>query len=74
MDALEKAGCEKVFTETASGAKRDRPQLIAVLEFMREGDTFVVWKLGLTPRSRFNRQREAGPRPGQADRESARAA
>ena len=43
LDALNAAGCERIFEETASGAKRDREQLAAALEFMREGDTLVVW-------------------------------
>lgn len=50
-DALAQAGCDKVFTEKASGAQRDRPQLIAALEYMREGDTLVVWKLDRLARS-----------------------
>ncbi|MAS36100.1 MAG: recombinase [Anaerolineaceae bacterium] len=50
-DALEKAGCEKIFTEKASGAQRDRPQLLAALEYMRAGDTLVVWKLDRLARS-----------------------
>lgn len=37
--ALKEAGCERVFDETASGAQRDRPQLIAALDFMRSDDT-----------------------------------
>ena len=51
LDALEQVGCDKVFTEKASGAQRDRPQLIAALEYMREGDTLVVWKLDRLARS-----------------------
>ncbi len=50
-DALTKVGCEKVFTEKASGAHRDRPQLKAALAFMRSGDTLVVWKLDWLARS-----------------------
>lgn len=42
---LEKAGCERIFTETASGAQADRPQLAETLKFAREGDVIVVWKL-----------------------------
>jgi DNA invertase Pin-like site-specific DNA recombinase len=45
IDALQAAGCEKLFEETASGAQRDRPQLAAALDYLREGDTLVVWKL-----------------------------
>ena len=51
LDALNAAGCERIFEETASGAKRDREQLAAALEFMREGDTLVVWKLDRLARS-----------------------
>ena len=42
---------ERVFEETASGAKRDRPELKAVLDFMRAGDNLVVWKLDRLARS-----------------------
>ncbi|MCA0406032.1 MAG: recombinase family protein [Proteobacteria bacterium] len=51
VDALKAAGCEKIFTETASGAQRDRPELLAALDYMREGDTLVVWKLDRLARS-----------------------
>lgn len=51
MDALHAAGCEKIFTEKITGAKRDRPQLNAALDYMREGDTLVVWKLDRLARS-----------------------
>ena len=46
LDALQQAGCEKLFTEKASGAQRERPQLQAALDYIRHGDTLVVWKLG----------------------------
>lgn len=45
LDALNKHGCQKVFTETPSGALRDRPQLKAAIEFARSGDVLVVWSL-----------------------------
>lgn len=51
VDALQKAGCGKIYTEKASGAQRDRPELKAALEFMRKGDTLVVWKLDRLARS-----------------------
>ena len=51
IDALQAAGCEKLFEETASGAQRDRPQLAAALDYLREGDTLVVWKLDRLARS-----------------------
>lgn len=51
LDALNAAGCEKVFTEKASGAQRDRPELAAALSYMRPGDSLVVWKLDRLARS-----------------------
>ncbi len=51
LDALQAAGCERVFTEKASGAQRERPQLQAALDYMRPGDTLVVWKLDRLARS-----------------------
>jgi Resolvase, N terminal domain len=51
VDALERAGCYRVFTETASGARADRPTLAQVLDQLRPGDTLVVWKLDRLGRS-----------------------
>lgn len=51
LDALQTAGCEKVFVEKASGAQRERPELKAALDYMRNGDTLVVWKLDRLARS-----------------------
>ena len=51
LDALKLAGCEKVFQEKASGAQRDRPELKAALDYIRQGDTIVVWKLDRLARS-----------------------
>src|SRR4029453_6833093 len=51
LDALHAAGCTKVFVEQASGAQRDRPQLQAALDYVRPGDTLVVWKLDRLARS-----------------------
>ncbi len=50
-DALKVAGCERIFTEKASGAQRDRPELNAALDYLRAGDTLVVWKLDRLARS-----------------------
>jgi DNA invertase Pin-like site-specific DNA recombinase len=47
VDALTGAGCYRVFSETASGARADRP----VLDQLRPGDTLVVWKLDRLSRS-----------------------
>jgi DNA invertase Pin-like site-specific DNA recombinase len=44
-DALEKAGCNKIFTDTASGAKTERKGLEAALSYVRSGDSLVAWRL-----------------------------
>ena len=51
INALKGAGCERIFTEKASGAQRDRPELSAALDYIRAGDTLVVWKLDRLARS-----------------------
>lgn len=51
LDALSGTGCERVFTERASGAARDRPELKAAISYLRKGDTLVVWKLDRLARS-----------------------
>src|SRR3546814_20546630 len=46
LDALRRAGCERVFTEKASGARDDRHEMARLLEdVLRAGDTLVVGKL-----------------------------
>ena len=50
-DALEKAGCIKVFTDIASGAKTERNGLKEALAYLREGDILTVWKLDRLGRS-----------------------
>lgn len=42
---LKKAGCVRVFEETASGAKDDRPELQKCLDHLDAGDVLVVWRL-----------------------------
>ena len=51
VDALEKAGCDRVFIDTMSGAVAHRPQLDRLLEHARSGDTIVVWRLDRLGRS-----------------------
>ena len=50
-DALRAVGCERLFTDTVSGAKVDRPGLTVALGACRPGDTLVVWKLDRLGRS-----------------------
>jgi DNA invertase Pin-like site-specific DNA recombinase len=51
VDALTATGCFRIFTETASGARTDRPVLEQLLDQLRPGDTLVVWKLDRLGRS-----------------------
>lgn len=51
FDSLTSAGCERIFSDVASGAKADRAGLTEALNFAREGDTIVVWKLDRLGRS-----------------------
>ncbi len=49
--ALKEAGCKKIYVEQLSGLRADRPGLQNALDQLREGDTFVVWKLDRLGRS-----------------------
>jgi DNA invertase Pin-like site-specific DNA recombinase len=51
QDALQKADCMKIFTDTASGAKAERKGLEQALTYVRKGDTLVVWRLDRLGRS-----------------------
>ena len=50
-DALTKAGCEKIFTDVASGAASERQGLKEAFEYVRAGDVLVVWRLDRLGRS-----------------------
>ena len=50
-DALEKAGCRKIYSEQISGTKTDRANLDEMIEHVRQGDIIVVWKLDRLGRS-----------------------
>ena len=51
LDALKTAGCIKIFTDAASGAKAERKGLHEVLNYVREGDILIVWRLDRLGRS-----------------------
>ncbi len=51
IEALQKAGCKKIFEDRASGSRAERPGLAKAREALREGDTLVVWKLDRLGRS-----------------------
>ncbi|MDR9465658.1 recombinase family protein [Pseudomonas aeruginosa] len=50
-DALAKVGCERLFEDTASGAKAERVGLTALLATLRRGDNVVIWRLDRLGRS-----------------------
>jgi DNA invertase Pin-like site-specific DNA recombinase len=51
VEALERAGCARIFAETASGGRWERPALHRMLDQLRPGDVVVVWKLDRLTRS-----------------------
>jgi DNA invertase Pin-like site-specific DNA recombinase len=51
IQALRAAGVERIFEDSGSGSRWDRPQLQKMLELLREGDVIVVWKLDRISRS-----------------------
>ena len=55
IDELMKIGCRRIFKDTASGSKTDRPELKAALEFPQPGDVLVVWRLDRLARSLAHR-------------------
>ena len=51
LAALEGRGCKRIFEERASARDESRPQLLAAVDFMRSGDSLVVWKFDRLARS-----------------------
>lgn len=51
VEALQKAGCEKIFEEKISGSTKNRPELDKMIEQFREGDELYVWRLDRLGRS-----------------------
>lgn len=50
-DALDEAGCVRLFEDEMSSRHAVRPGLTAVLDYLRDGDTLIVWKLDRLGRS-----------------------
>ena len=51
IDALKAIGCELIYQEKQSGAKKDRTELQQCLKSLREDDILIVWKLDRLGRS-----------------------
>ena len=50
-DALQRSGCDRVFTDKVSGMKAHKPQFELMMSYLRAGDTIVIWKLDRLGRS-----------------------
>jgi DNA invertase Pin-like site-specific DNA recombinase len=51
LDALDAAGCRRIYEEKASGGRWDRPELKRLLDHLSRGNVLVVWKLDRLSRS-----------------------
>ena len=51
LDALKKAGCEKIYQEKISGIAKNRPELDKMISILRTGDEILVWRLDRLGRS-----------------------
>ncbi len=51
IDALERAGADRIFEERASGASADRPVLKECLAALQKGDVLLVWRIDRVARS-----------------------
>ena len=51
LDALQKEGCKQIFTDKVSGVKTNKPNFEKLLEYAREKDTIIVWRLDRLGRS-----------------------
>ena len=51
LDALKATGCKRWWSDTASGSLKERPELAKAIDYLRSGDTLVVWRLDRLGRS-----------------------
>ena len=51
MDALKQKGCQAIYTDKVSGVKTVKPAFEQMMNFIREGDTIIIWKLDRLGRS-----------------------
>lgn len=51
LEQLKQAGVDRTYQEKASGVKEDRPELEALLDYVRQGDSVVITKLDRIARS-----------------------
>ena len=45
IDALTKEGCDRIFQEKFTGTRKDRPELLRMMDLLREGDTVIICEL-----------------------------
>lgn len=45
IDALTKDGCDRIFQEKFTGTRKDRPELLRMMDVLREGDTVIICEL-----------------------------
>ena len=51
LEALKQAGAGRIYQEKISGVRKDRPELVAMLDYVRDKDTVIVTKLDRIARS-----------------------
>lgn len=51
IDALTKEGCDRIFQEKFTGTRKDRPELLRMMDMLREGDTVIICELTRLSRS-----------------------
>ena len=51
IDALTKEGCDRIFQDKFTGTLKDRPELLRMMDMLREGDTVIICELTRLSRS-----------------------